>query len=88
VKEKMIRDNGLTVYNFNYAVNLDAPLVSVFRFNGKDWKFIRNAKRWDAISICQLEQMCGDEDLQIFPIGMIPGQIWNLLHRLENNIKN
>lgn len=76
-------DYKLTADNFEYAVNLNALLIALFRFNGEHWEFIRTAKRWDGITMCELEQIYGDNTLLIFPIGMLPDQIWDLLHRLE-----
>ncbi|MUG92767.1 hypothetical protein F7734_10020 [Scytonema sp. UIC 10036] len=77
-------DCKLTADNFEYAVSLNALLVALFRFNGEKWEFVRTAKRSYGIAICHLEQFCGDDTLLVFPIGMLPDQIWDLLHRLEN----
>lgn len=76
-------DEGLTVYNFEYAVRLDALLVGLFRHNGGEWQFVRNIKRWNGITVCQLSECIGDRDLLAFPVGMMPDQVWNLLNRLE-----
>jgi hypothetical protein len=78
----------LTANNFEYAVSLNALLVALFRFNGKNWEFIRNAKRWNGITMCQLEQTYGNDTLLVFPLGMLPDQIWDLLHRLEKKHQN
>lgn len=81
-----IKNRKVLPKDFEYAVRLDSPLVSLFCFNGKNWKFVRNAKRWDGITICQLEHVCGDDELLVFPLGMIPDQVWDLLHKLENTL--
>jgi hypothetical protein len=79
----MNHTDKLTADNFEYVVNLDALLVALFRFNGENWEFIQTAKRWNGITMCQLEQVYGDGNLLAFPVGMLPDQIWDLLHRLE-----
>lgn len=73
----------LTACNFEYAVRLDAVLVGLFRLNGQEWEFVRNVKRWNGITLCQFSKTVSDDDLLVFPIGMMPNQVWSLLHNLE-----
>lgn len=76
-------EDRLTVENFEYAVRLDTVLVSLFRREDDQWRFIRTANRWDAITMATLENNCFGSELYVFPFGFLPDQIWEVLHRLE-----
>lgn len=81
----------LTAANFQYSVSQESLLVTIGRFNGETWQFVRNAKRPHAINICKLEQDLGNNELLVFPLRLVLTQVWELLHRLaekeltENN---
>jgi hypothetical protein len=67
---------------FEYAVNVGAPAVSLFRMVGDRWDFVRNCSQVShAVAICGLENQYADEKVFVFPFGWKPDQIWNAMNR-------
>lgn len=64
-----------------YAVDTRSRLVSIFEDFQGNYIFLRTATRQEALDICQLERSMGNINFLIFPIGMIPSQVWQLLNK-------